>query len=604
MADGLDETERSNVGRGSADGARSSSTARRHELVVRRTAGRPTGLGASATRARSLLMACACVAAAGLVATACATSETSAEDAGPPGTFQAEVVDDDVGPPQPGGELTYGLATETDGYEPSSSRWGGSGYVVAFAIFDPLAAYDANLTVQPYLAAGLEHDEAFTEWRIGVRPDVRFHDGTPVDAAAIAQALAANKASPLAGAVFDFVDEFTASADGTEVIVTMNRPWSTFPEVLTAQTGAIRAPSMADDPDAFRNPVGSGPFVFEDWNQGSDLSVRKNDDYWRDGLPHLDRVVFRVATDVQARGGAFDSGVLDIFETGDPMQIIDYTRRAESQDDVQLFTSQTDEDFKLLIALNLAKPPFDDLDARRAVALAIDTEELSERVFAGIFPAVDGPFRAGSPHYDPDNGYPDHDPEAARAAARTYEERHGGPLSFALTVLPTPESQGIGQFIQAQLTDVGIEMRIDTKEEAALLADTVLGNFDATGFALFGSPSIDREYVFFAGPAKPIGELSLNFTRISAEDNADLREAMDTIRSTDDTTIVKEQYRVVQREMAENLSMIFLVQATAALVFKGNVHGVFDWTLPADDGAAMAGLPSPVPFVANIWMEA
>ena len=549
--------------------------------------------------------ALAAVAALGLFASACQTTESTTSDTSPPGTFDANDIDEDAGPPQSGGALTYGLTAETDGYEPSSSRWGGSGYVVGFSVFDPLASYSDDLEVEPYLAESLTHNDEFTEWTIGVRPGVTFHDGTAVDAQAIADALKANKASPLAGTVFDFAEDFIPSADGTEVKVPMNRPWATFPQVITAQTGVIRAPSMATEPDAAKNPVGSGPFIFDSWETGSQLKVRKNPNYWRAGLPYLDEIEFKIVSDVQARASAFDTGGVDIFETGDPAQIIDFTERAASDDDdVQIFTAQTDEDIKIFVALNLATAPFDNPLARQAVAYGIDTSALSETAFSGIFPAVDGPFSSNSPLYEPDHGYPAFDTAKAKDLAEQYQADTGQPLTFSMSVLPTPESQSVGQTIQAQLAEAGISMQVVTKEQATLLADTVLGSYQATGFTLFGSPSIDREYVFFAGPAKPIGDLSLNFTRISDEENAGVREAMDRIRATDDPEVIKEEYATVQREMAKNLNMIFLVQATSALIFKGDVHGVLEWTLPdADGGPGIPGQPSTVPFTANIWLE-
>jgi ABC-type transport system substrate-binding protein len=545
----------------------------------------------------------AVIGAVAVFAAGCGGGDSASDTTQPPGTFSAVEVDEDVGPPQSGGVLAFGLTAETDGYEPSSSRWAASGYIVAFSIFDPLTAYSADLDVEPYLAKSMEHNDDFTEWRIGVRPGVTFHDGTEVDAAAIADALTADKASPLAGTVFEFANTFVPSPDGTEVVVEMNKPWSTFPQVLTAQTGVIRAPSMATDPEAARNPVGSGPFIFESWEQGNELKVKKNPNYWRAGLPYLDNIEFKVISDVQARGSTFETGGVDIFETSDPQQIIQYTEAAKEDEEVQIFTSQLAEGTKTLMALNLAAPPFDDPLARQAVAYGIDTASLSEGAFSGIFPPVDGPFSKNSPFYVPDHGYPEFDTAKAKELNDEYQEKHGEPLTFSFAVLPSPESQAVGQTIQAQLAEAGIQMSVVTKEQATLLADIVLGNYEASGFALFGSPSIDREYVFFAGPAKPVDQFSVQVTRISDEENAALRAAMDKGRTTDDPAIIKEQYEIVQREMAKNLNFLFLVQATGALVFNGDVHGALEWNLPnAEGGEGTPGQVSVVPFTANIWL--
>jgi ABC-type transport system substrate-binding protein len=558
------------------------------------------------TRFRAWTIGCLAAAAAiSLVAVGCSSSgSNTSEGTQVPGTIAANEVNEDAGPPQSGGVLAFGLAAETDGYDPANSRWAGSGYIVAFSLFDPLAAYDENLQVQPYLASSLDHNADFTEWRIGVRQGVQFHDGTPLTADAIANTLKTYKASLLAGTVFDFADSFDPSPDGKEVVVTMNRPWSTFPQVITAQTGVVMAPSMIGNPEASTHPVGTGPFTFESWEQGSELKVKKNPDYWRQGLPYLDNIDFKVVSDVQARGTAFESGSVDIFETADPSQIIDYVDKAKTDENVQIFTSQLSEGPKIFGALNLAKAPFDDPLARQAFAYGVDREALSETGFSGIFPAVDGPFSENSPYYAPDHGYPEHDVDKARDLAQQYEAAHGTPLTFSFTVLPTPESQLIGQVIQAQLAEAGIQMTVETKEQATLLADTVLGNYEATAFALFGSPSIDREYVFFAGPAKPIGQFSLNFTRITDDENKGVRDAMDEIRTTDDPETIKEQYEIVQREMAKNLNMIFFVQSNSAVVFNADVHGVLRWNLPdAQGGEGDPGQPSTVPFTANIWLS-
>ena len=204
--------------------------------------------------------------------------------------------------------LTFGLNAETDGWDPTSNRWSSSGYIVGFSIFDPLAVFGADLKAHPYLAKSFESNADFTEWVIGVRDGVTFHDGTPVDADAILASLKKQQESLLTGATMDFVDTFEAAPDGQSIIVKMNKPWSTFPETLTGQAGVIAAPSMLADPEGNKNPVGSGPFTFESWEQGSNLKVAKNADYWREGYPYLDDIEFRVVSDISARGTALELG--------------------------------------------------------------------------------------------------------------------------------------------------------------------------------------------------------------------------------------------------------------------------------------------------------
>ena len=545
----------------------------------------------------------AVVVAVAMLAAACGTGDDGTSGTSqPPGTFQANITNEEAGPPQSGGSLTFGLNAETDGWDPTSNRWSSSGYIVGFSIFDPLAVFGEDLKAHPYLAESFESNADFTQWVIGVRDGVTFHDGTPVDAAAIVASLRKQKASPLTGATMDFVDSFEAAADGASIVVSMNKPWSTFPETLTGQAGVVAAPAMLADPDGNKNPVGSGPFTFESWEQGSTLKVAKNADYWRDGYPYLDDVEFRVISDISARGTALSSGGLDMFETNDANQIIDFTDRAESGEAIQIFTDQNGEGSKIFVGFNMATAPFDDPIARQAVAYGSDVPALSEQAYAGIFPPVTGVFSENSPYYVKPDNYPEYDPEKARQLAQEYEAKYGKQLEFDTNITYAPEVQLVAQVLQQQLAEVGIKVNIVTKEQLTLITDALLGTYQSTGFILFGSPSLDREYVFFASPAKPIGQLSLNFTRISDEQNKPIVDAMAKARATDDEAVRKEQYAIVQQEMAKNLNFGFLVQQTSAVVFGDDINGVLEWPMPNETGGDGAqGIPTTQTMTFNVW---
>jgi ABC-type transport system substrate-binding protein len=548
--------------------------------------------------------ATAVVVAMALVAAGCGGGDSASDTTQPPGTFKANEVAEDAGPPQPGGTLTYGLNAETDGWDPTSNRWASSGYIVGYSIFDPLAVFGADLKAAPYLAESFTPNESFTEWVIGVRDGPTFHDGTPVDAAAIKAGLDKQKASPLTGATMDFVDTFTINADG-DVVATMNKPWSTFPEILTAQAGVVSAPSMSADPEGNKNPVGSGPFKFDSWETGSQLRVTKNPDYWRAGYPYLDQIDFKIVSDISARGTALDSGTIDIFETNDPRQIIEFTDRAKEGTGVQIFTDQNGEGSKIFVAFNMAKAPFDDPLARQAVAYASDVATLSEQAYEGIFPPVTGVFSENSPYYVKPDAYPEYNPEKARELAQEYEAKYGKPLEFSTNITGQPEVQLVAQVLQAQLKEVGITVNLVTQEQLTLITNALTGNYESTGFILFGSPSLDREYVFFASPTKPIPALNLNITRIPNEQNQPIVDAMDKARSTDDEAVKKEQYAIVQQEMAKNLNFGFLVQQTSAVVFNANVHGVLEWPLPDETGGDGAqGIPTTATMTFNVWKSA
>ncbi|MCB1005995.1 MAG: hypothetical protein KDB35_17580, partial [Acidimicrobiales bacterium] len=134
---------------------------------------------------RTVGRALATLAMIGLAAGACSSTQDASTDTTASATkSQSGEITEYTVPagsdvPQTGGSLVYGLEAETDGYSPIANRMAPAGQIVANTLFDPLAAWGADGKVYPYLAESFESSELFTEWKITLRPDVRFHDGTP-----------------------------------------------------------------------------------------------------------------------------------------------------------------------------------------------------------------------------------------------------------------------------------------------------------------------------------------------------------------------------------------------------------------------------------------
>ena len=149
-----------------------------------------------------------------------------------------------TGPPVPGGSLVYGISAETNSLNPYFGQWAASAYIVGNAIYEPLAALTTDGTVKPYLAESITPNVDFTEWTIRLRPGVTFHDGEELDAAAVVGNIDYARRSALTGAILEPIRSATAVDDST-VMVAMKTPWSTFPQVLTAQVGYMAAPADA-----------------------------------------------------------------------------------------------------------------------------------------------------------------------------------------------------------------------------------------------------------------------------------------------------------------------------------------------------------------------
>jgi len=511
------------------------------------------------------------------------TGQSDAVTTDDDGNVRLDYVNAPPSDPVSGGTLVFGIAAETDGWRVTDGRWANSAYIVGNAIFDPLAAYDENFEAQPYLAESFTPNDDFTSWTITLRPGVTFHDGSPVDAAAVARNLEAHKASLLTSTAVSFIDTIAATGDLT-VQVDMIKPWSTFPDALTSQVGYVMAPAMIDNPDGGRQPVGSGPFVFEQWTPGRSLDATRNDSYWRAGLPYLDAVQFQVFTDIQTRGRSMEAGEVQAIETGDAAQVIKFAELAAAGN-FQMYTDDNAEVSETFMGLNTSKPPFDDPIARQALAYSLDRQAISDQAYQSLFPPAVGPYKPSSQFFV-DAGVPEFNPERARELVAEYEAKTGQPLAFSANILPVPEIRQIAEVLQQQAADVGIDVTLEAMDQATLLVRALTGDYQATGFILFGSKQLDREYVFIAD--FPEGN-PLNFTR---NKNPEIVAALDSARSSQDPQIRAEAFAEVQRQMAADGNFLFIVHNLTAVIFANDVFGIADTTLPSGAPAGRTVAPT------------
>lgn len=553
--------------------------------------------------------AIAAVTTLGLVASACGSGSDSSEGPdeteAPTGEAGTDVTLAADGDPTPGGALRYGLGAETDGWNPTLSRWAGDGTMVGLAIFDPLAAYTADGDVAPYLAESFDHNSDFTEWTIGLRDGPTFHDGTPVDAAAVAKTLEGFRQSPLTSANLEPI-ELIETPDPRTVVIHTKVPWSSLPVSFTGQAGAIAAPAQLDDPDGARNPVGSGPFEFVSWEPDTELVVERYDDYWRTDeqgtqLPYLDEITFLPITEANQRINALATGDLDMTYVIDA-DAVGNARELAADGDIQVVEQpgQTEVTF---VMLNLAAPPFDDPTARQALAHATDRDAYAEVIGNGVLTPARTLFRPDTEWYS-DIPIADYDPAAAEADLAAWSEAHDGqPLSFTLNVQPTPYALEQGRFLQEQWEAVGMEVELKQVEATSYLLNSVMGQYEAVVWGQFGSPDPDYESVWWRSTnAKPIGEISLNFPR-NIDEAVD--EALDDARSTDDPAARKEAFDRVQERLAEDLPYIYLTYLQPVVAAGNRVRGITNGPLPDGQPARPLGGPGSFSyhtFLTQTWV--
>ncbi len=358
-------------------------------------------------------------------------------------------------------------------------------------IYETLVRLDPDLSLIPGLALSWETADNGKTWIFKLRENVRFHDGTPFTAEAVVysygnRAYVANtKTLPVekVEAIDDYTIRFTCSGPVP------------LPTYLTHIAWPVVSPTSLDDGGGFGWPIGTGPFKYESYSKGQEVTLTRNDNYWGDKIK-LDRVVFKIIPEATTRVMAIYSGDVDMSLK------IPESDVAKMEKDANITVYRKLSTFTDFIQFNCCKTPFEDVNVRKAVAYAIDTEEIVENILSGIGIAAQG--RPYSPvmMYS-SNDLPLYSRDKGRAtsllAASGWKdengdgvlEKDGEPLRVNMLVGQSwsPRELRIAEACQAQLKEIGMALEIRQLEPAALSSQEREGGFDMimrTGYFVWG----------------------------------------------------------------------------------------------------------------------
>jgi peptide/nickel transport system substrate-binding protein len=513
------------------------------------------------------------------------SAATSTAPAEPPATDAPDPVEEPVS----GGSLTVGIDGESTGWRPQNDAWGHSGHNVARTIYDTLAAYDDTGKPVPYLAESITANDDASVWTIALRPDVTFHNGEPLNAAAVQANFDAVLASPTSSGTLAQLESMRIVDDLT-LELTMTEPWAAFPNTLTGgfsgQLGYVAAPAMLANPDGSRNPIGTGPFVFQEWVPDDHLTVVRNDDYWQDPA-YLDDVTFRPITDSASRQRAFDNGDTDIYYTASAPEVTSYLDQESSGDVSVVAAPPSDPD---VIMLNTREAPLDDVRVRQAMAHSLDVSRIIDYLEGtGLTETATGPYPQESFWFN-ETDYPAYDVAEATRLVDEYEGENG-PIQLEYAGTQDPFIVGYQELIQSMWAEAGIDVSILSRAQAENV-NAVLGqDFEVIGWGGIGGDDPDNDYQYFHSGT------GLDFTGFV---DADMDAALDAGRQLGDPEARQAQYDIVQDVLAENVPFLWLTFTQWRVIGGSDVRGLADFTLP--DELPGRPLTGPRFYLKDVWL--
>ncbi|MGV2981494.1 ABC transporter substrate-binding protein [Camelimonas sp. ID_303_24] len=264
--------------------------------------------------------------------------------------------------------------------DPVTGRSGGD-HQFLFPIYDTLVQWEpATLEPKPGLASSWEYRDELT-LALQLRPGLKFHDGTPLDAEAVKFNLDRSRADEKSNIKVDLASVASVETSGpTTVILKLKSPDRSLPLVLTDRAGMMVSPKAvaAGGGSVDRAPVGAGPWKFVKWENNALVAYERNPDYWNREQPKVARLNLRVITEVATGVRSVIAGENDMVLNVPPMQ------RAVLQKSGKLEVSSEPSLYLHMVYLDFSKPPFNELRVRQAMNLAVDRELFNKATLAGL----------------------------------------------------------------------------------------------------------------------------------------------------------------------------------------------------------------------------
>lgn len=463
--------------------------------------------------------------------------------------------------PQPGGELIFGLSTDPSNFEPHVST-GAASASVKQMVYSTLLLTDENENLIGDLAEEFGWVDG-NKYEIKIREGVTFHDGSDFTVDDVVYSLSRIQDPETAATNASYFDEVTdiSAVDDRTVHITFNRTFAAFPLLLANANSLIVSQAwMEAGNDPMTDMMGTGPFKFIERVPGVSITVEKNPDYFLEGLPYLDSIVFQPMEDDTTRMTALRSGSVDFVD------YVPYTQMDVIADDPN-FTFASDSTTGWgWIGFNHEMDPATDVNVRKAIAHGMDRETMVTTAFAGHgSPITGGLIPEGMIGYSPDlEGTFNGDYELASSLL---DEAGMNPLEIDMVSTSSYSViQRPAEAAQAELQNANITANLELQEWLTFRQTVADGTFPTHAWGTsfnYGDPDFLWNYMHSTG----------NSTQWFNFADEELDRLLEEGRFETDESLRDEIYHDVQVRAAEVIPIIFTIRRTQGEAMANYVKG-------------------------------
>lgn len=482
--------------------------------------------------------------------------------------------------------LVFGRGGDSVSLDPANVTDGES-LNVTKNIFDTLIDYqEGNTQLEPALAESWEPSEDGLTWTFHLKQGVKFHDGTDFNADAVVYNFNRwmdpehpqhNGDFPYYGYMFGgykgdeghVIKEVVAKDDYT-VEIQLNFPQGPFLNNIAMTAFAIASPTAIEKyGEQFGDhPVGTGPFIFKEWIRNDKIVLDKNPNYWVQGAPKLEQLIFKSIPDNSARFIALQSGDIDLIDGVNP----DDVTLAENNPDLKVWLRPSMNVGYL--AFNTEKAPFDNKKVRQALSMAVNKQALIDAFYNGLAEPAKNPLPPSLWGYN--DAIQDYEYNLEKAKALLAEAGYPDGLSTDFWYMPVPrpyipQGKKIAEAMQSDFAKIGVATNLVTEEWATYLEKTGIGEHTMAFLGWTGDNGDPDNFIYVLldkDNAKGPDAGNIAFYK-----NDELHDILIKAQQSSDIEERTALYLKAQEIIHEDAPWIPLVHSTPPLVGKKNIEG-------------------------------
>ncbi len=492
--------------------------------------------------------------------------------------------------PVKGGTLTYTFHPEPSALSTLSTT-AVPVAIISTKIYDSLLEWSGpEMAPKPGLAESWTVSPDGLTYTFKLREGVKWHDGKPFTSADVKFSVEKVVRPYHSRGRAHFGDVESIEAPDAQTVVfklkapvpyfikafqpseTPMLPAHKFEGIDLGQASAVRQSELFT-----KQPVGTGPFRFKEWQRGSHIILERNPEYWKSGLPHLDQIVLRVLPDGAARAIALEKGEIDLAPQNALPEV--EIQRLSQLPHLQASSEGTEAlGPNLWLEVNLRQGPLADVRVRKALSMALDRERIIDVIWYGYGKPGIGPIVSNSPNFYNKSLKPlSYDPKKAAALLDEAGYKRGPDgVRFKLTqnFLPYGENYvRLAEYIKQELQKLGIPVETRSVDLAGWLK-TVYTDWDfnlTTSFTHnYSDPSIGVERSFTTSNIKK----GASFTNSMGYSNPRVDELFETARREMDPAKRKAQFDEIQTILNDELPVLFLMEMQYVHLWNKKVNGL------------------------------